>query len=98
MKVKELIEMKSRIEKDILENAREGILMYIMDTLIRDFGDEEIFDIWLQEGVPDESTVDDCISLASCPEVFPDIEKCFYSIADEETAEKYNAIKTEANK
>lgn len=35
-----------------------------MDKYVRDLGDEDILDFWLQEGIPDGATFDDLLEYA----------------------------------
>lgn len=51
-----------------------------MDKYIRNIGDEDILDWWLQEGIPDESSFDDLLEYAADEDVWNLIADCFASI------------------
>lgn len=59
--------------------ARAEILEW-MDRYIRNIGDEDILDWWLQEGVPDESSFDDLLEYAVDEDDWNCITDCFASI------------------
>ena len=52
----------SDFKRDVI-NSRIAVLK-AMDNAIRNMNDEEVFDLWLSEGVPDEASEEDYESIA----------------------------------
>lgn len=48
-----------------------------MDVIARSLNDEDLIDIWLMNGCPDESTDEDYVYIATNLEEFKDIVKLF---------------------
>jgi hypothetical protein len=63
--------------------TRAEVLMW-MDKYIRNIGDEDILDWWLQEGVPDGSSFDDLLEYAADEDDWNCITDCFASICKRE--------------
>lgn len=47
------------------------------DSIIREYGDEDVFEPWIMCGVPDGASEEDLISIAEDLEEFTDIMECF---------------------
>ena len=48
-----------------------------MDKYIRNIGDEDILDWWLQEGIPDGSSFNDLLEYAASENIWNFIVDCF---------------------
>ena len=63
-----------------MNDTMKTIMMNMLggaDSLIREYGDEEVLEPWLMCGVPDGATEEDLADIAEDLDEFIDIMECF---------------------